>query len=55
MSSPQASLSVRLEKLFQISFPPTDVPTLEDAVLSLKILLEPPEDEPPSGAEVQGR
>ncbi|XP_047434343.1 aftiphilin a isoform X2 [Mugil cephalus] len=49
------SLSVRLEKLFQSSFPPTDVPPLEDAVLSLKILLEPPEDEPQSGTEAQRR
>ncbi|XP_044045398.1 aftiphilin a isoform X2 [Siniperca chuatsi] len=50
-----ASLSSRLEKLFQSSFPQTAVPPVEDVVASLKILLEPPEDKPQPGAEEQKR
>ncbi|XP_045902902.1 aftiphilin a isoform X2 [Micropterus dolomieu] len=46
-----ASLSSRLEKLFQSSFPQTAVPPVEDVVVSLKIMLEPPEDKPQPGAE----
>nr|XP_046231844.1 aftiphilin a isoform X2 [Scatophagus argus] len=46
-----APLSSRLEKLFQSSFPLTAVPSVEDAVTSLKVLLEPPVDKPRPGAE----
>ncbi|XP_074486008.1 aftiphilin a isoform X2 [Sebastes fasciatus] len=41
-----ASLSCRLEKLFQGSFPQTAAPSVEDEVASLRILLGPPEDKP---------
>ncbi|XP_023148089.2 aftiphilin a isoform X2 [Amphiprion ocellaris] len=47
------SLSSRLEKLFQRSFPQTAARPLDDHVVSLKILLEPPEDGP--GAENESR
>ncbi|XP_029986656.1 aftiphilin a isoform X2 [Sphaeramia orbicularis] len=50
-----ASLSDRLEKLFQSSFPQTPAPQLEDEVVSLKILLEPAEDKPESGAKEDSR
>uniref|UniRef100_A0A4W6E351 Aftiphilin a n=1 Tax=Lates calcarifer TaxID=8187 RepID=A0A4W6E351_LATCA len=50
-----ASLSSRLEKLFQSSFPQTAAPPVEDEVLSLKILLEPPEDGPQPEAEEETR
>ncbi|GLD71951.1 aftiphilin-like protein, partial [Lates japonicus] len=50
-----ASLSSRLEKLFQSSFPQTTAPPVEDEVLSLKILLEPPEDGPQPEAEEETR
>ncbi|KAM9363157.1 aftiphilin a isoform 2-T2 [Symphorus nematophorus] len=46
-----ASLSSRLEKLFQSSFPQTAAPPVEDEVASLKILLGPPEDKAQPGAE----
>uniref|UniRef100_A0A8D0CSX9 Aftiphilin a n=1 Tax=Sander lucioperca TaxID=283035 RepID=A0A8D0CSX9_SANLU len=47
-----ASLSSRLEKLFQGSFPPTAAPSVEEDVASLRILLGPPEETPrPGGAE----
>ncbi|XP_026215120.1 aftiphilin a isoform X2 [Anabas testudineus] len=39
-------LSSRLEKLFQVSFPQTTVPLVEDEVGSLQVLLEPPEEKP---------
>lgn len=45
------SLVSRLEKLFQISFPQTATRPLEDEVLSLKVLLEPPEDKKPGAEE----
>ncbi|XP_008297084.1 aftiphilin a isoform X2 [Stegastes partitus] len=48
-----ASLSGRLEKLFQSSFPQTAARPLDHHVVSLKILLEPPEDG--AGAEDQSR
>ncbi|XP_046899745.1 aftiphilin a isoform X1 [Hypomesus transpacificus] len=38
-----ASLSCRLEKLFQATFPETPVPQVGEEVLSLKTRLEPPE------------
>ncbi|XP_051242357.1 aftiphilin a isoform X2 [Dicentrarchus labrax] len=50
-----ASLSSRLEKLFQSSFPQTAVPSVEDEVASLKILLGPPGDKPQPGAEEEAR
>ncbi|KAK9540751.1 hypothetical protein VZT92_003181 [Zoarces viviparus] len=46
-----ASLSSRLEKLFQGSFPQTVAPSVEDQVASLRVLLGPPEDRPQPGAE----
>ncbi|XP_075947839.1 aftiphilin a isoform X4 [Anarhichas minor] len=46
-----ASLSSRLEKLFQGSFPQTAAPSVEDQVVSLRVLLGPPEDRPQPGAE----
>ncbi|XP_049899676.1 aftiphilin a isoform X7 [Epinephelus moara] len=46
-----ASLSSRLEKLFQGSFPQTAALSVEDEVASLRILLGPPEDKPQPGAE----
>ncbi|KAM7394769.1 hypothetical protein PAMP_021554 [Pampus punctatissimus] len=46
-----ASLSSRLEKLFHSSFPQTAATKVEDDVLSLKILLEPPEDKPQPGGD----
>ncbi|XP_040042777.2 aftiphilin a isoform X3 [Gasterosteus aculeatus] len=46
-----ATLSSRLEKLFQGSFPRTAAPPVDDEVASLRILLEPPEDKPQPGAE----
>ncbi|XP_041789271.1 aftiphilin a isoform X2 [Chelmon rostratus] len=46
-----ATLSSRLEKLFQSSFPQTAVPSVEVKVASLKILLGPLEDKPQPGAE----
>ncbi|XP_026179767.1 aftiphilin a isoform X2 [Mastacembelus armatus] len=49
--SHSASLSSRLEKLFQISFPQTAAPLVEDEVESLKILLECPEEKSQPGAE----
>uniref|UniRef100_A0A3Q1FH94 Aftiphilin a n=1 Tax=Acanthochromis polyacanthus TaxID=80966 RepID=A0A3Q1FH94_9TELE len=48
-----ASLSSRLEKLFQSSFPQTAARPLDDHVVPLKVLLEPPEDAP--GAEDKSR
>ncbi|XP_070711491.1 aftiphilin a [Pempheris klunzingeri] len=48
-----ASLSSRLEKVFQSSFPQTTAPPVEDEVTSLKILLEPPEDKPQPGGDEQ--
>ncbi|KAM8772859.1 aftiphilin a isoform 1-T2 [Acanthopagrus schlegelii] len=50
-----ASLSSRLEKVFQSSFPQTAVPSVEDEVTSLKVLLGPPEDKLQPGAEDDGR
>ncbi|KAM3623781.1 uncharacterized protein V6R79_015462 [Siganus canaliculatus] len=50
-----ASLSNRLEKLFHSSFPQTAVPPVQDDVISLKILLGPPEDKPQPGAEEEKR
>uniref|UniRef100_UPI0037E71135 aftiphilin a isoform X2 n=1 Tax=Semicossyphus pulcher TaxID=241346 RepID=UPI0037E71135 len=51
-----ASLSSRLEKLFQSSFPQTSaVPLVEDVVSSLKDLLEPPEEKPQPGGEEEQR
>ncbi|XP_037327804.2 aftiphilin a isoform X2 [Pungitius pungitius] len=47
-----ATLSSRLEKLFQGSFPRTAAPPpVEDEVASLRILLGPPQDKPQPGAE----
>ncbi|XP_032398482.1 aftiphilin a isoform X2 [Etheostoma spectabile] len=46
-----ASLSSRLEKLFQGSFPPTAAPSVEDHVASLRILLGPAEEKPQPGSE----
>ncbi|KAM7419902.1 hypothetical protein PAMA_016818 [Pampus argenteus] len=46
-----ASLSSRLEKLFHSSFPETAATQVEDDVLSLKILLEPPEGKPQPGGD----
>ncbi|XP_042338392.1 aftiphilin-like [Plectropomus leopardus] len=46
-----ATLASRLEKLFQGSFPQTAVPSVEDEVASLRILLGPPEDKPQPGGE----
>uniref|UniRef100_G3Q7U3 Aftiphilin clathrin-binding box domain-containing protein n=1 Tax=Gasterosteus aculeatus TaxID=69293 RepID=G3Q7U3_GASAC len=43
------TLSSRLEKLFQGSFPRTAAPPVDDEVASLRILLEPPEDKPQPG------
>ncbi|XP_019115283.2 aftiphilin a isoform X1 [Larimichthys crocea] len=50
-----ASLSSRLEKLFQSSFPQTAVPSVEDEVASLKILLGPPEEKPQPGVKEEKR
>ncbi|XP_073326930.1 aftiphilin a isoform X3 [Pagrus major] len=50
-----ASLSSRLEKLFQSSFPQTAVPSVEDEVTCLKGLLGPPEDKQQPGAEDEKR
>ncbi|XP_071361656.1 aftiphilin a isoform X2 [Trachinotus anak] len=50
-----ASLSSRLEKLFHSSFPQTAAPPVEDQVVSLKILLEPPQDRPQPGGEEERR
>lgn len=47
----QALLSSRLEKLFHVSFPQTTVPLLEEEVMSLQDLLEPPEEKPQPGTE----
>ncbi|XP_034044223.1 aftiphilin a isoform X2 [Thalassophryne amazonica] len=44
-------LSSRLERLFQSSFPHVVAARLEEEVVSLKILLEPPGEEPHSGSE----
>ncbi|XP_069385667.1 aftiphilin a isoform X2 [Paralichthys olivaceus] len=53
--SQAASLSARLLKLFESSFPQsTGAALVEDEVASLKILLEPPEDKQP-GAEEETR
>lgn len=46
LCSLQASLSSRLEKLFQCSFPQAAVPTVGDGVVSLKTLLGPSEEPP---------
>lgn len=53
--SPQASLSRRLEKLFQSSFAPPAGPPVEDQVVSLKILLGPPDPQPEPGTEEENR
>ncbi|XP_029912719.1 aftiphilin a isoform X2 [Myripristis murdjan] len=50
-----ASLSSRLERLFQSSFPQTPVPQVGDEVASLKTLLEPPEEKPQAGQEEESR
>nr|XP_020475944.1 aftiphilin-like [Monopterus albus] len=51
-----ALLSSRLEKLFQSSFPQSATALVEDdKVVSLKILLEPLEDKPQPGAEMEQR
>ncbi|XP_069023869.1 aftiphilin a isoform X2 [Embiotoca jacksoni] len=50
-----ASLCSRLEKLFQSSFPQDAARPLEDQVMSLRVLLEPPEDKPLPGAEEEPR
>lgn len=47
----QASLFSRLEKLFQVSFPQIATRLLEDQVVSLKAVLEPPEDRQPRAEE----
>ncbi|CAI5678826.1 unnamed protein product [Oreochromis niloticus] len=46
-----ASLFSRLEKLFQVSFPQSAAQPLEDQVVSLKVVLEPPEDRHPGAEE----
>ncbi|XP_034391378.1 aftiphilin a isoform X2 [Cyclopterus lumpus] len=46
-----ASLSLRLEKLFQGSFPQTAAPPVEDEVESLRVLVGPPEDQLHPGAD----
>ncbi|XP_034445070.1 aftiphilin a isoform X1 [Hippoglossus hippoglossus] len=52
--SQAASLSARLLKLFQSSFPQsTGAALVEDEVASLKILLEPPEDKQPGAEETR--
>lgn len=51
----QVSLSSRLEKVFQSSFPQTAAPSVEDEVTSLKVLLGPPEDKLQPGAEDDSR
>lgn len=51
----QVSLSSRLEKLFQCSFPQAAVPTVEDGVVSLKTLLGPSEEPPQAGDEEENR
>lgn len=55
LCSLQASLSSRLEKLFQCSFPQATVPTVEDGVVSLKTLLGPSEEPPQAGGEEENR
>lgn len=50
----QASLSSRLENLFQVSFPQTDVPQRqEDSVVSLKSLLGREEQQQLEGDQEQ--
>ncbi|XP_033985606.1 aftiphilin a [Trematomus bernacchii] len=49
------ALCVRLEKLFQGSFPQTAAPPVEDQVTSLKNLLEPEENHQPGGEEKEKR
>lgn len=51
LCSLQASLSSRLEKLFQCSFPQAAVPTVEDGVVSLKTLLGPSQEPPPQAGD----
>ncbi|XP_071385448.1 aftiphilin a isoform X2 [Centroberyx affinis] len=46
-----ASLSGRLERLFQSSFPQTPVAPVGEEVTSLKTLLEPPDGQPQPGRE----
>lgn len=55
LCSLQASLSSRLEKLFQCSFPQDAVPTVEDGVVSLKTLLGPSEEPPQARDEEENR
>lgn len=55
LCSLQASLSSRLEKLFQCSFPQAAVPMMEDSVMSLKTLLGPSEEPPQAGDEEENR
>ncbi|XP_071773175.1 aftiphilin a isoform X1 [Centroberyx gerrardi] len=50
-----ASLSGRLERLFQSSFPQTPVAPVGEEVTSLKTLLEPPDDQPQPGREEGSR
>ncbi|KAK2817617.1 hypothetical protein Q5P01_025808 [Channa striata] len=50
-ASQLVALSSRLEKLFQNSFPQTTAPHVEDEVVSLQILLEPPEEEAQPGTD----
>lgn len=49
--SQSAPLSLRLEKLFQGSFPQTSAPPQEDQVESLRVLVGRPEDQPQPGAD----
>ncbi|XP_026025250.1 aftiphilin a isoform X1 [Astatotilapia calliptera] len=49
--SQPASLFSRVEKLFQVSFPQSATRLLEDQVVSLKAVLEPPEDRRPGAEE----
>ncbi|KAK5926014.1 hypothetical protein CgunFtcFv8_021619 [Champsocephalus gunnari] len=54
-STDRQALCIRLEKLFQGSFPQADALPVEDQVTSLKNLLEPEENHQPGGEEKEKR
>ncbi|XP_034055428.1 LOW QUALITY PROTEIN: aftiphilin-like [Gymnodraco acuticeps] len=54
-STDRQALCIRLEKLFQGSFPQAAAPPVEDQVMSLKNLLEPEENHQPGGEEKEKR
>ncbi|KAI4832862.1 hypothetical protein KUCAC02_015806, partial [Chaenocephalus aceratus] len=54
-STDRQALCIRLEKLFQGSFPQAAAPPVEDQVTSLKNLLEPEENHQPGGEEKEKR